>query len=100
MICSRESHSDPGVIFLAGFSEHKISLGSKSGSSGLPLHHKLFFSIPLETEVPGVFSARNFYSMSHSVPNNITACSTIVAQVSIIIIYKFALPSNDVWRTS
>lgn len=100
MICSRESHSDPGVTFLAGFSEHKISLGSKSGSSGLPLHHKLFFSVPLEAEVPVFFSARNFYSMSHSVPNSITACSTIVAQVSIIIIYNFALPSNDVWRTS
>lgn len=101
MVCSRKSHPDLGILFLDGFSEHKISLGSKSGSSGLPLRHKPFFSIPLEAAMPGACSARNFYSVSNSLfLNSITACSTSVAQVSIIIIYNFALPSNDVWRTS
>lgn len=82
------------------FLNTKLAWGVSLGHQNCPCATSSSFPFSLKLKCLGVFSARNFYSMSHSVPNSITACSTIVAQVSIIIIYNFALPSNDVWRTS
>lgn len=94
LILTLESHS-----WLA-FLNTKLAWGVSLGHRDCPCTTSSSFPFPLKLKCLVFFSARNFYSMSRSVPNSITACSTIVAQVSIIIIYNFALPSNDVWRTS